>query len=103
MLTRFLFSRTARALGLTFRGNAMLIEPRRFRSGSMGWRHSGEVIEVIGGVPCRAIFTLQVTIRGSKHWPEIEETAEEPVELAWAEDNDVDPLPRSGPLAWGDD
>lgn len=102
MLTRTLFTKTARALSIVFRGKTTLIEPRRFRTGSMGWRTSGEIIEVIGGEPCRCVFTLMVTVRGSKNWPEIVETNEEPVDLAWAEEENAEP-PARGALAWQDD
>ncbi len=68
----------------------------------MGWRHQGEIIEVIGGETVRAVFSIQVTIKGSKGWPEIEETGEEPVVLAWAEEENAEPV-ATGPLAWQDD
>jgi hypothetical protein len=80
-MTKAAFVAAARRLTMTLRGNLLTLEPRRFRSGSVGWRWAGEVVEVLDGEPVRCLVAIQITARGSGKWPEDEEA----IPLVWSE------------------
>eukprot|EP00918_Siedleckia_nematoides_P094501 GHVU01207523.1.p1 GENE.GHVU01207523.1~~GHVU01207523.1.p1 ORF type:complete len:346 (-),score=81.98 GHVU01207523.1:123-1160(-) len=49
-------------------GNELTIEPREFKTGSVGWGYCGKLPIPIGSTPVTAQVTFNITVVGSKEW-----------------------------------
>ena len=69
-MTRSEFTAQARPLPITIDGQAQSAHPKRFSTGSVGWNVNGKVTVMVNGQAVRCQCSLNLTVIGSKKWPE---------------------------------
>jgi hypothetical protein len=65
-VTRAGFAATAKPVVVEVAGQKLLVQPKMFSTGSLGWYYNGKVVIDVDGTPCQVQVGLNLTIVGSK-------------------------------------
>jgi hypothetical protein len=67
-MTRQQFVTHAIGLPVTVGGYQQTAEPKLLKTGSCGWKLQGVTSAVIDGEHVKVLYTVNMTVVGSKHW-----------------------------------
>lgn len=68
-LSREEFRLAAKGLRCRFGDKEIVVDPKEFGSGSLGWFTNEKFVLEVGGIPAKVQATVSVTLIGSKNLP----------------------------------
>ncbi len=68
-ITRKKFREEAKSIVLQLNGQPVMLEPKDFSTGSIGWYAGGKVVLEVGGEPLKCQIGFNITVVGSKELP----------------------------------
>ena len=69
-MTRSEFTTHAKPIPITLDGQPQTADPKTFSTSSVGWNVNGKVTVIVNGQPVRCQCSLNLTVIGSKEWPQ---------------------------------
>lgn len=68
-LTRKKFRDDAKAMVVQLNGQQLMLDPKEFSTGSLGWYGNAKIVLEVGGEPVKCQVGFNITIVGSKEIP----------------------------------